>query len=80
VGLQWMHMDTAKQRKRAKMKNKEPIDADILREACEACGVEVYEDEDGPAGIIIPKMSSREDIENMFYNLEKYIEDRKKIH
>ena len=80
MGLILKDTDTAKQRKIRKMKNKEPIDADILREACEACGVEIYEDEDGPAGIIIPKMSSREDIENMFYNLEKYIEDRKKTH
>ena len=62
------------------MKDKEVIDTELMKEACEAFGVEAAIDDDGTEGILIPKSYTREQIEELFHNIGEYVKHRKNLH
>ena len=62
------------------MKDKETIDTELMKEACEAYGVEVTVNEDGSEGILIPKTFTRDQIEELFHNIGEYVKHRKNLH
>jgi radical SAM superfamily enzyme len=77
--LQWMHTDTAKQRKRTKMTNDEFIES--FREALERLELEsevIIIGTDTKAQISIPASWGAEKTEKVFKEVHKYIHNKNK--